>query len=73
MCSESIHYIKKRGGAESMLKIVGTGDHQIVDERIIIDDNNKITPFGFKLMLTELVLDLSLLYLIGKIVKKVKK
>lgn len=56
-----------------MLKIVGTGDHQIVDERIIIDDNNKITPFGFKLMLTELVLDLSLLYLIGKIVKKVKK
>lgn len=56
-----------------MLKLVGTEGHDIVDEKVIIDDNNRITPFGFKLILIDLVLDLSLLYLIGRLAKRIKK
>lgn len=56
-----------------MLKLVGTEDHDIIDEKVIIDDNNKITPFGIKLIVIDILLDMSLFYLLSKFVKKVRK
>lgn len=56
-----------------MLKIVGTEDHDIIDEKVIIDDNNRLTSFGVKFILVDLALDMCLFYLISKIVKSVVK
>lgn len=56
-----------------MLKLVGTEDHDIIEEKVIIDDNNQITPFGRKLIIIDLLLDLSIFYLLNKIAKKFRK
>lgn len=56
-----------------MFKLVGTEDHDIIDEKIIIDDNNKITKFGWKLMAIDIVADMCLFYLISKIVKMIRR
>ncbi|MGN0436726.1 MAG: hypothetical protein ACI4D8_08870 [Wujia sp.] len=56
-----------------MLKIVGTEDHEIIDEKVIIDDNNRITPFGIKLMLIDIVLDMCLFYCLSRLVKRISK
>lgn len=56
-----------------MLKIVGTEDHDIIDEKVIIDDNNKLTLFGVKFILVDLVLDMCMFYLISRIVKRIAK
>lgn len=56
-----------------MLKIVGTEDHKVVDEKVILDDDNKITPFGLKLVLIDVVLDMCLFALISKFIKAIKK
>ena len=56
-----------------MLKLVGTKDHDIIDEKVIIDDNNQITPFGKKLIVIDILLDMSLFYLFSKIVRRIRK
>ena len=56
-----------------MLKNVWTKDHDFVDEKVIIDDNNKITPFGIKLMIADVVLDMCLFYCLSKLVKWIIK
>ncbi len=56
-----------------MLKLVGTEGHDIVDEKVILDDDNRITPFGKKLIVIDILLDLSLFYLFNKIAKKFRK
>lgn len=56
-----------------MLKLVGTEDHDIIDEKVIIDDNNQITTFGKKLILIDIMLDLSIFYLLNIIAKKFRK
>lgn len=56
-----------------MLKIVGTEDHDIIDEKVILDDNNKLTLFGVKFILVDLVLDMCMFYLISRIVKRIAK
>ena len=33
-----------------MLKIVGTENGEVVDEKVIIDDNNRPTKFAFKFL-----------------------
>lgn len=53
-----------------MLKIVGTENGEIVDEKVILDDNNKPTKFAWKLVLLEIVLDICIFSLIYSIVKK---
>lgn len=56
-----------------MLKIVGTEEHDIIDEKVIIDDKNKLTLFGVKFILVDLVLDMCMFYLISRIVKRIAK
>ena len=56
-----------------MLKIVGTKDHEIIGEKVIIDDDNRITPFGIKFILLDVVLDMCLFYCLSKLVKRISK
>ena len=56
-----------------MLKIVGTEDYEIIDEKVIIDDDNRITPFGIKLILLDVVLDMCLFYCLSRLAKRISK
>lgn len=54
-----------------MLKIVGTEGQRIVDEKILIDDHNKITKFGAALCIFDLMTDIAFFILLSKLCKKI--
>lgn len=56
-----------------MLKIVGTDKDKVVDEKVIITDEGKITKFGAALVALDILEDIGIVYLISKIVKAAKK
>lgn len=56
-----------------MLKIVGTQNGEVLDEKVILDDDNKITPFGIFLIGAELIVDVAVICLVVKIVKMFRK
>lgn len=41
-----------------MLKIVGTDGNQVLDEKVIITDEGKLTKFGWKIIVIDIMLDL---------------
>ncbi len=55
-----------------MLKIVGTSHGKVVDEKILIDDSNKITKYGLLLLGLDLLADVGVVFLISKIIKMLK-
>ena len=55
-----------------MLKIVGTSHGKVVDEKILIDDSNKITKYGLLLLGVDRRADVSVVYLISEIIKMLK-
>lgn len=55
-----------------MLKIVGTENGEVLDEKVILDDNNRLTKFGWMLVAMDLVLDICLFNLFKKLFSKKK-
>lgn len=55
-----------------MLKVVGTSHGKVVDEKILIDDSNKITKYGLVLLGLDLLADVGVVFLISKIIKMLK-
>lgn len=53
-----------------MLKLVGTENGEILDEKVIIDDDCKLTKFGWKLVILDIILDMCIFTLIHKLIKK---
>lgn len=56
-----------------MLKVVGTEYDEIVDEKVIITDEGRITKFGVMLICLDILADIGIFVLISKIVKIVRK
>ena len=57
-----------------MLKIVGTHkDGSIADEKVLVTDDNKPTPFLIGIAFIELACDISLAMLLGKTVFRRRK
>lgn len=56
-----------------MLKLVGTENDEIVDEKVIIDDNNKPTNFAFKLIVIDLIFTACTCILLSSVAKLFKK
>lgn len=56
-----------------MLKLVGTEHGKIVDEKVILDDNDKPTQFALKLVVLDVILDVCLFTIFYSIVKSIKK
>lgn len=56
-----------------MLKLVGTENGEVVDEKVIIDDDNKPTNFALKLVVIDILLDICLFTLFHSIAKLFKK
>lgn len=59
-------------GKRGMLKIVGTEHGEVVDEKVIITDDGKLTKFGIAIVCMELIADVGIFFLISKIIKKIK-
>lgn len=55
-----------------MLKLVGTEAGEVLDEKVILDDNDKLTSFGWKLVVLDIVLDICLFTLFRKLFKSKK-
>lgn len=53
-----------------MLKIVGTEAGEILDEKVILDDDNRLTKFGWMLVVLDLLIDFCLFSLFKKLFKK---
>lgn len=56
-----------------MLKLVGTGLCKVLDEKVIITDDGKLTKFAIKLICAELLADIAIFIIISKIAKLIKK
>ena len=56
-----------------MLKIVGTEDGIVKDEKILITDEGKLTKFGIALIVIELLADIGVFLIIRSIMKLGKK
>lgn len=50
-----------------MLKIIGTEAGEVLDEKVILDDDNKLTKFGWKLVVLDLAIDFCLFTLFKKL------
>ncbi|RKI42604.1 hypothetical protein D7V86_12745 [bacterium D16-51] len=57
-------------GGKHMLKVVGTDHGKVVDEKVLIDDSNKITKYGIILIGLDLLADIGILFLLSKAVKR---
>lgn len=53
-----------------MLKIVGTENGKVQDEKVIFTDEGKITRFGLMLVILDILADIGILFLVSRIVKK---
>ena len=51
---------------------MGTSHGKVVDEKILIDDSNKITKYGLLLLGLDLLADVGVVFLISKIIKMLK-
>lgn len=56
-----------------MLLITGTENGKVVDEKVILDDNNKLTSFGLKLVIIDVVFNACLFTLVSSIIRKLNK
>lgn len=45
-----------------MLKIVGTNGRRVEDEKILIDDKNKLTKYGAAILLLDILADIGLFF-----------
>lgn len=52
-----------------MLKIVGTSRGKVADEKILIDDSNKITKYGWILIGLDLLADVGVIFLVSRMIK----
>lgn len=52
-----------------MIKIVGLEKGKVMDEKVIITDDGKITKFGAALIALDILADIGIYFLIHKIVK----
>ena len=52
-----------------MLKIVGTENGKVMDEKVILTEEGKLTGFGVVLVACVILADIGVFFLIGKIVK----
>lgn len=53
-----------------MLKIVGTENGKIQDEKVILTDEGKITGFGVFLIILDVLADIGIIFLFSRIIKK---
>lgn len=56
-----------------MLKIVGTEKGKVVDEKVIITDEGKLTKFGAFLIVLDILADVGIYFLISKLIKLAKR
>ncbi len=56
-----------------MLKIVGTENGEVRDEKVIFTDEGKITGFGLMLVLLDILADIGILFLISRMIIKCRK
>ena len=52
-----------------MLKLIGTENGEVVDEKVILDDDNKPTGFFLKLLICGLLLDVTVFTLVGTLIR----
>lgn len=64
-------YRERLGGR--MLKIVGTNGRRVEDEKILIDDKNKLTKYGAAILLLDILADIGLFFLLSRIIKLIKR
>lgn len=57
-------------GGNSMLKIVGTENGKIQDEKVILTDEGKITGFGVFLIILDVLADIGIVFLFSRMIKK---
>lgn len=55
-----------------MLKIVGTDGNQVLDEKVIITDEGKLTKFVWKIIVIDIMLDLLIFTVLRKIFMRKK-
>ena len=60
--------LKKERGY--MLKIVGTENGKVQDEKVIFTDEGKITKFGVALVVLDVLADIGIFFVISRIVKR---
>ncbi len=53
-----------------MLKIVGTENGKIQDEKVILTDEGKITGFGVFLIILDVLADIGIVFLFSRMIKK---
>lgn len=53
-----------------MLKIVGTENGKIQDEKVILTDEGKITGFGVFLIVLDVLADIGIVFLFSRMIKK---
>lgn len=53
-----------------MLKIVGTENGKIQDEKVILTDEGKITGFGVFLIILDVLADIGIIFLFSRMIKK---
>ena len=63
-------YKKIITGGNSMLKIVGTENGKIQDEKVILTDEGKITGFGVFLIILDVLADIGIIFLFSRMIKK---
>lgn len=56
-----------------MLKIVGTNGKHVTDEKILIDDKNKLTKYGVIIILLDVLADIGFFFVMSRVVKTLKK
>ena len=56
-----------------MLKIVGTDGRHIKDEKILIDDKNKLTKYGIIIIIFDILADIGFLFIMSRIIKALKR
>lgn len=56
-----------------MLKIVGTDKGSLVDEKVLVTDDGKITKYGIILIVLDVLADIGIVYVISRIIKCARK
>lgn len=56
-----------------MLKIVGTDGRHIKDEKILIDDKNKLTKYGIIIIIWDILADIGFFFIMSRIIKALKR
>ncbi|MCI8771836.1 MAG: hypothetical protein HFH36_13610 [Lachnospiraceae bacterium] len=56
-----------------MLKIVGTNGKHVTNEKILIDDKNKLTKYGVIIILLDVLADIGFFFVMSRVVKTLKK